>query len=132
MLALSPFVSGGRLVFPHHVAVLEMDATHALILPTTTIDAAACAAHVSGEVSRQDCVAAGWKNRCRWEVQSLQWVPCRWVKGRPGELTTATMQQLRIIAKTKGKQAPRYTEEIREEVVYVSKSSSDKTRIALV
>jgi len=131
MLAMAPFVSRGKLIFPHHVAVLAKDETHALILPTVSIDSAAQRAAVSGEVSVADCKAAGWNNRCRWCVESLQWVPRAWLRVRPGELTTSTKQQLRNIACTIGKNAPRYSEEIREEVSYVTKEA-DKTRIALV
>jgi hypothetical protein len=131
MLAMAPFVSRGKLIFPHHVAVLAMDETHALILPTVSIDSAAQRAAVSGEVSVADCKAAGWNNRCRWCVESLQWVPRAWLRVRPGELTTSTKQQLSHLSKTYGRTVPRYSEEIREEASYIAKTG-DKTRIALV
>lgn len=132
MLAYSQFVSGNKLVSPHHVAVLEIKGEYALILPTVSIDVEANRAHgISGEVSSRDLQLAGWKNRCKWEITALQWVPVAWISERPGaRLSPQTNSELRLVAKRFGPAAPRHHDEITASLTLRS-VRKNKERIAV-
>lgn len=131
MLAYSQFVSGNVLVARHHVAVLEVSGEYALILPTVSIDAQASRARkINAEVESRDLVLAGWKNRCKWEITALQWVPVSWLAMRPGAtLSAQTRAELKMIAKHYGPTVPKHQDEVTSELTYRS-VRKDKERVA--
>lgn len=132
VLARSRFVGADRaLVSPHYVAVLKIAAGQALILPTVTLNSDARHALAVGEVTAQDCRLALWSKRCRWALESLQWVPESWLSACPGELTASTQSQLREVAKVHGPTAPRHTD-ASTRTMPAAYRAEGKTRITLV
>jgi hypothetical protein len=130
MLAFSQFVSGTRLIAHHHVVVLDEKRDSVLILPTVSIEAHIGNARIPGEIGPKDRASAGWKNRCRFRPDALQWVPRSWIVARPGvRLSNETMNTLTEVASKYGPHAQRYTEADANALEFVS-ARKDKKRIA--